>query len=304
MKVGLALGSGSARGFSHIGIIEVFQEKGIPIDVVAGTSIGAIVGASFAAGNLKKMHREAMNINRLNWTGFFNPSFSLDGWINKERMQLFLVRSGVYRKKLIEDLDIPFGTVTCDMATGKEVWCTKGSLFDAVWPSMAMPGVFPPVASGDGRWLIDGGIVNPVPVSLCRALGADFVIAVNLNADILRNRTEEIQQHTKHKERKPKDILLERFYSKAKNMLPFNKKEEVEFEPPDFFDTVSQSINIAQDRITKTRLAGDPPEIILAPKLSHVGLLETYRAKETIEEGRRTALVALPYIEDMLANHS
>lgn len=139
MKIGLALGSGSARGFSHIGIIEVFQEKGIPIDVVAGTSIGAIVGASFAAGNLKKLHREAMNINRLNWTGFFNPSFSLDGWINKERMQLFLVRSGIYRKKIIEDLNIPFGTVTCDIATGKEVWCTKGSLFDAVWPSMAMP---------------------------------------------------------------------------------------------------------------------------------------------------------------------
>lgn len=145
MKVGLALGSGSARGFSHIGIIDCLLDQGIVPDVVAGTSIGSIVGACFVTGHLDRLRKQALAINRLNWTTFFNPSFSIDGWINLHQMQMFLVKSGVERKqKRIEDLKIPFGTVTCDLMSGKEIWITKGPVFDSVWPSMAMPGVFRP----------------------------------------------------------------------------------------------------------------------------------------------------------------
>ena len=130
MKVGVALGSGSARGFAHIGILEYLQERGVHVDVVAGTSIGAIVGASYACGNLDRLKAQALNINRLNWTAFFNPSFSFDGWINLKHMQMFLVKSGIPRKMNIEDLKMPFGTVTCDLNTGKELWVTEGPVFD------------------------------------------------------------------------------------------------------------------------------------------------------------------------------
>ena len=276
MKVGLALGSGSARGFSHIGIIDCLLDQGIVPDVVAGTSIGSIVGACYVTGHLDRLRKQALAINRLNWTTFFNPSFSIDGWINLHQMQMFLVKSGVERKqKRIEDLKIPFGTVTCDLMSGKEIWITKGPVFDSVWPSMAMPGVFPPVEGPEGRWYIDGGIVNPVPVSLCRALGADVVIAVNLNNDLLRRVDIKKQEKAEHK-KKPSEVA--KIFAKAKNLIPAIKKE-VESDkpkPPDFFETISRSINIAQDRITKTRLAGDPPEIILCPKVSDIGLLETY----------------------------
>ena len=203
MKVGLALGSGSARGFSHIGIIDCLLDQGIVPDVVAGTSIGAIVGACYVSGHLERLRKQALAINRLNWTTFFNPSFSIDGWINLHQMQMFLVKSGVERKqKCIEDLKTPFGTVTCDLMSGKEIWITKGPVFDSVWPSMAMPGVFPPVEGPEGRWYIDGGIVNPVPVSLCRALGADVVIAVNLNNDLLRR--VEIEKQSKGSNKYPR----------------------------------------------------------------------------------------------------
>lgn len=308
MKIGVALGSGSARGFSHIGILEVLLENGIVPEVVAGCSIGSIVGAAYASGNLDRIKAEALAINRLKWAQFFNPSFSFDRWINLKHMQMWLVKSGIARKRLIEDLDMPFGSVTCDLQTGKEIWCTEGPVFDAVWPSMAMPGVFPPVAGPDGRWLIDGGLVNPVPVSLCRALGADIVIAVNLNADLLKahcpiKKTASVSEIVKPKEKKTSDnALLNRVYQKAREIIPaLNEKEEEELpEPPDFFSTIGHSVNIVQDRITRSRLAGDPPEIILAPRLGHIGLFETYRAEETIAEGRRCCERALPQIMDLI----
>lgn len=302
MKVGLALGSGSARGFSHIGIIDCLLDQGIVPDVVAGTSIGSIVGACYVSGHLDRLRKQALAINRLNWTTFFNPSFSIDGWINLHQMQMFLVKSGVERKqKRIEDLKIPFGTVTCDLMSGKEIWITKGPVFDSVWPSMAMPGVFPPVEGPEGRWYIDGGIVNPVPVSLCRALGADVVIAVNLNNDLLRRVDIEKEEKAEHK-KKPSEVA--KLFAKAKNLIPSIKKEkEAESDrpkPPDFFETISRSINIAQDRITKTRLAGDPPEIILCPKVSDIGLLETYRAEEAIRAGYKCCEANIAAIKDAI----
>ena len=232
MKVGLALGSGSARGFSHIGIIDCLLDQGIVPDVVAGTSIGSIVGACYVTGHLDRLRKQALAINRLNWTTFFNPSFSIDGWINLHQMQMFLVKSGVERKqKRIEDMKIPFGTVTCDLMSGKEIWITKGPVFDSVWPSMAMPGVFPPVEGPEGRWYIGGGIVNPVPVSLCRALGADVVIAVNLNNDLLRRVDIKKQEKAEHK-KKPSEVA--KIFAKAKNLIPAIKKE-VESDKPKRF---------------------------------------------------------------------
>ncbi len=274
-------------------------EQGIRIDVVAGTSIGAIVGASYACGNLDRLKAEALAINRLNWPAFFNPSFSFDGWINKHHMQMFLVKSGIARKKNIEELDMPFGTVTCDIETGKEIWMTSGSVFDSVWPSMAMPGVFPPVYTKEERWCIDGGVVNPVPVSLCRALGADVVIAVNLNSDLIA-RTNLSKTGKKPNEA---NMLLARAYQWLPSRLKSKEKPKEDAnspQHPDFFDTVSATINLVQDRITRTRLAGDPPEYILQPKLARIGLLETYRASEAIEAGRKCAEANIRMLKDAI----
>ena len=260
------------------------------------------MGACYVSGHLERLRKQALAINRLNWTTFFNPSFSIDGWINLHQMQMFLVKSGVERKqKCIEDLKTPFGTVTCDLMSGKEIWITKGPVFDSVWPSMAMPGVFPPVEGPEGRWYIDGGIVNPVPVSLCRALGADVVIAVNLNNDLLRR--VEIEKQSKGSNRK-KTSEVAKIFAKAKNLIPSIKKETESDKPkpPDFFETISRSINIAQDRITKTRLAGDPPEIILCPKVTDIGLLETYRAEEAIRAGYKCCEANIAAIKDAIGH--
>ena len=219
-----------------------------------------------------------------------------------DHIQIFLVKSCVERKqKCIEDLKTPFGTVTCDLMSGKEIWITKGPVFDSVWPSMAMPGVFPPVEGPEGRWYIDGGIVNPVPVSLCRALGADVVIAVNLNNDLLRR--VEIEKQSKGSNRK-KTSEVAKIFAKAKNLIPSIKKEAESDKPkpPDFFETISRSINIAQDRITKTRLAGDPPEIILCPKVTDIGLLETYRAEEAIRAGYKCCEANIAAIKDAIGH--
>ncbi len=299
MKLGLALGSGSARGFAHVGILEVLLENGIKPDVIAGTSMGAIIGASYATGNLERMRKQALQINRLNWHAFFNPSFSFDGWINLKYYQRFLVRGGVQRKRTIESLPIPFGTVTCDLYSGKEIWITKGPIFDAVWPSMSMPGVFPPAKRDNGRWYVDGGIVNPVPISLCRALGADIVIAVNLNSDLMAKRSPD--KYDK------KSSEASWFMEKAMGLLPNKMRKEKKERPydvppehPDFFETIGACINIAQDRITRSRLAGDPPEFMLQPKVSHIGLLETYRAGEAIEAGRQCAELSINNIKSLL----
>ena len=185
--------------------------------------------------------------------------------------------------------------------SGKEIWITKGPVFDSVWPSMAMPGVFPPVEGPEGRWYIDGGIVNPVPVSLCRALGADVVIAVNLNNDLLRR--VEIEKQSKGSNRK-KTSEVAKIFAKAKNLIPSIKKEAESDKPkpPDFFETIARSINIAQARITKTRLAGDPPEIILCPKVTDIGLLETYRAEEAIRAGYKCCEANIAAIKDAIGH--
>ena len=277
MKIGLALGSGSARGWAHIGVIEVLKENGIRPEIVAGTSIGAIVGASYAAGRLEQLKKQVLDLNKLAWATYFTPSTSLDGWINHGRLKNFLEDAGISPKAGFDSLKKSFGCVACDLESGKEKWFREGNVFEAVWASMAMPGVFPAVRLSN-RWYIDGGIINPVPVSLCRAMGADIVIAVNLNADIL-TRTQAWEA--------PEGAILKKVKKTARKILP---EHLVPFTdgpvPPKALENVSRSINIAQDIITRSRLAGDPPDVLITPRLAQIGLFETYRGPEAIEEGR------------------
>lgn len=295
-KIGLALGSGSARGWSHIGVINALANIGIEPDIICGCSIGGLVGASYAAGNLKELERWVRSLSRIDVARLLN--FSMNGFVDVERLQLFILQYVANESLQIEMIDKTFATVATDLETGREVWFTEGSLVEAVWSSISLPGVFPPVRSQD-RWLIDGGLVNPVPVSLCRALGAECVIAVNLNGDIVgKHFYQEQQKNESQQEQQNDEEGFAENISKALkeySLRLFGSAEKLQV--PGFFDTLASSINITQDRITRSRMAGDPPDITLTPKLSHLGLLEFFRAEEAIAEGEACVERMMPQLQ-------
>ncbi len=306
IKVGIALGSGSARGWAHIGVLHALKDMGIEPDIVAGCSIGAFVGAAYANGQLDILDEWSRTLTWKEIIGFFDFSLSKGGLIQGEKLFKFI------REKAgdpeIDNLSRQFGAVATELNTGREVWLRDGSLFDSVRASVAFPGLISPLKLHN-KWLIDGGLINPVPVSLCRAMGADIVIAVNLNGDLLKSspkvsvldeeNSEAIQENeTNFFERLATPLKVE--INKQKNFLIskfFNQNDK----NPGTFEVMASSINIMQDRITRSRMAGDVPEIIISPKLSQLGLLEFDKAEIAIEEGRRSVERVRTVIEDELA---
>ncbi|HAS79313.1 MAG TPA: patatin [Fusobacteriaceae bacterium] len=296
MKIGLALGSGSSRGWAHIGIIKALAEIGIVPDIVCGTSIGALVGASYVSNNLDDLEQWACSLTKFEIAKFFEINMSLNGFVDTRRLQNFLSKYVAKESDMIEEFSKQYAAVSTDLETGKEIWLTKGSVLDAVWSSVSLPGLFPAIKSND-RWLVDGGLVNPVPISTCRALGADIVIAVDLNGDILGKHFKKQRSSRKKKGVINKLNDLVREYKPL--IFDVNRGDE---SPPNLFDAIASSINITQDRITKNRMAEDPPDILLSPKLSHIKLLEFYRAKEAIDEGRRCVQNNLTDLKFFLKN--
>ncbi|MBW1750600.1 MAG: patatin-like phospholipase RssA [Deltaproteobacteria bacterium] len=291
--VGFALGGGSSRGWAHIGIIHALSEIGIEADIVCGCSIGSIVGASYLAGNLDSLEQWVCSLTQIEVAKFFELNLSLQGFVDIERLQTFFTKYICRENTQFKDLSKTFATVSTDLETGREIWFTEGPVLNSVWASISLPGLFPPIQN-QGRWLVDGGLVNPVPVSVCRALGADIVIAVNLNGDI-------VGKHFITKNQTKEDKSDNVFSTLKKSMrsysdLFFEKIKEKD-SPPSLLDAITSSINITQDRITRSRMAGDPPNILLSPKLAHIGLLEFYRAKEAIQEGKNCVKRMLPEIQ-------
>lgn len=293
VKVGLVLGSGSSRGWSHIGVIEALHAHGIEPDIICGCSIGALVGASYAANKITALEDWVRSLSLLETARFASLDTSLNGVINKERLQKVLRQFIADEGFSIADLQRPFASVATDLNSGREVWFTEGLLLDAVWASISLPGFFPPVRDKN-RWLVDGGLVNPVPVSVCRALGADFVIAVNLNGDLVGRHTEKLASHRE-------EDTPTHWSDKIPWPLGGNSKDGAEIErPPGVFETIAGSINIIQDRITRSRMVGEPPDILITPELADIGLLEFYRAAECIDEGKDSVRRALPEIQRLL----
>ena len=295
LKLGIALGSGSARGWSHIGVLNALAEQEIHPDIVCGTSIGALVGASYVCNNISKLDGWVRSLTKFDIARFFELNRSLSGFVNQDRLHRFLNAHIAEDTRLIEDVGKRYASVSTELASGREIWLSQGAIVDAVWASISLPGLFPAINNA-GRWLVDGGLVNPVPVSVCKALGADVVIAVNLNGDLVGRHFD----HTKRGEKtangfSSKMTSLVKEYTGS--LLPDTKSAQ---QQPGLFDAVAGSVNIIQDRITRSRLAGDPPDILLAPKLSQIGLLEFYRASEAIEEGQRCVQRALPDIKEAL----
>ncbi len=288
MRIGLALGSGSARGWSQIGVIRALGELGIRPDVVTGTSIGALVGAAWVSGYLDRLESWIRDLDRVDILRLMDPHLKGGGFIRGEKLMSALGEH--VRDMNIEDMEIPFAAVATDLASGREIWLREGSMLEAVRASIALPGIFAPARVGD-RWLVDGGLVNPVPVSLCRALDADVVIAVNLNGDIVGKHLE-VQGPERDPEipESPEGIgaaitrLRMGLQLRLDSLISSVARREESAEPG-LFDVLAGSINIVQDRITRSRMAGDPPEVIISPRLSHIRLMEFDRGAEAIRAG-------------------
>lgn len=302
-RVGLALGGGVARGWAHIGVWRALTRYGVVPEVVVGSSVGALVGGLALAGKLPALEAWARSLTRLKIVSYLDLKVSSGGLIGGvhlvEEMRTHL---GALRS---EDLPVPFVAVTTDLVTGHEVWLREGVLVDNLRASFSLPGVFPPVLV-EGRWLVDGALVNPVPVSVCRALGAQVVIAINLSGDILG------------KSRKPGtristaagfDLLkfLEERPAPAAAAPPSTLSALArrvfrrDYDGPSLFGVMVSSFGIITDRITRSRLAGDPPDVHIQPRLGHIGLLEFDRADEAIAEGEAAVERALPELCDAMS---
>ncbi|KAA3625861.1 MAG: patatin [Proteobacteria bacterium] len=294
MKIGLALGSGAARGAAHIGVIKALERLGLKPDIVCGCSIGAMIGAAYVNGNLERLEHWFGKLTRLEMLRYFEVNFAGSGIVKAETFSEFLAGEICDPDLDMEALDTKFASVATEIRSGKEVWLQRGNLLDAVRASIALPGLFRPVAL-DGGWLVDGGLVNPVPVSICRSLGADLVIAVNLNTDI-------VGKHFIERENAADADMVahwrQRFSAYSNSWLGglFEKNHA-----PGLFDTLASSFNIMQDRITRSRMAGDPPDVTLSPRLSHIGLLEFYRASAAMAEGEATVKRMATEIEYVVA---
>ena len=305
-RIGLALGSGSARGWAHIGVIKALAESGIEADIVCGSSVGALVGAALVTGSIDALEDWTRRITWREMVRFLDFRPAGGGLITGKRlMKLFREFFG---DRPIESLPLPFAAVATDLGSGREVWLREGPLIEAVRASLALPGLITPVNRGTQR-LLDGGLVNPVPVSLCRALGADVIIAVNLNGDMAGRRRARHRARRRISERlQSQSDLLDRLFKEVPGLR--HSANEIATQlfgagpgRPGYFEVVLTAINIMQDQITQSRMAGNPPDVLLVPRLNHIGLLEFNRAEETIAEGRKCVERALPALEDSLGRN-
>ena len=288
-RIGLALGSGSARGWAHIGAIRALEERGVKPDLVCGTSIGALVGGIYASGQLDALEHwvttlawgHVVRLMDLTWKG---------GLIRGQR--LFNLFRSTFEEREFGELDIRFGCVATELASGREIWIQRGKLLDAVRASIAMPGLFTPVVR-DGTVLVDGGLVNPVPVSMCRAFGAEIVIAVDLSWGKLgpyRNMARDVPPPAAPR-------WLERL---RPDWLGARPKKDEGPAIPSIFEVFNTALDITEQRVARSRLAGEPADGRITALLPDFGTMEYHRAAEAIAEGRVAVERMMPLIEQVV----
>ncbi|HEX9361928.1 MAG TPA: patatin-like phospholipase family protein [Bradyrhizobium sp.] len=303
--IGLALGGGAARGLAHIGIIRTLVAHGIVPNVVVGTSIGAVVGGAYATGHLDTLEEWARRLQPRNILGYLDIRLNGSGLIGGDKLAAQL--EAAIGPTLIEDLPMKFATVATEVRTGHEIWLTHGRMVEAMRASYALPGIFSPVLVGD-RWLVDGALVNPVPVSAARAFGAEIVIAANLSSDIFAHSTT-IYSHGPSAELTvavAPDTMIEPAAPKRGLGRLFSAERTMKRE---FFGTAGRpgissvmvdAFNIMQDRITRARLAGDPPDLLISPRVGEIGWFDFHRADDLIAHGTRAAERAIDSIQEAI----
>lgn len=295
-SIGLALGSGSARGWAHIGVIRALTEAGLEADYVAGASIGAAVGAVYASGDLDALEDVALELDWRQVASFFDAVLPKSGLIDGKKLSAF-IRHHV-KETRIEELPLPFCAIATDLETGEEVAIREGDIIEAVRASFSIPGILTPVR-WNGRTLVDGGLVNPVPVNVLRDMGAEFVIAVDLSHGVVGRKM------ARDRTAPPKPAARESRVTEARNRIAralrtrmarvglpaldqitrWRSRERL----PSIFDVMITSLNIMEAFITKSRLEADPPDLLIQPKVGHIRSLEFHRAEEAIAEGYREA---------------
>jgi NTE family protein len=298
--IGLALGGGAARGFAHIGIVRTLVAHGIVPNVVVGTSIGAVIGGAYAAGHLDTLEEWARRLQPRNILGYLDIRLNGSGLIGGDKLASQL--EAAIGPTLIEDLPIKFATVATEVRTGHEIWLTHGRIVDAMRASYALPGIFSPVLVGD-RWLVDGALVNPVPVSAARALGAEIVIAANLSSDVFTHSTT-IYSHGPAAD--VPEVVIEPAPPKRGFGKLFSPERTMKREffgssgRPGISTVMVDAFNIMQDRITRARLAGDPPDMLITPRVGQIGWFDFHRADDLIAFGTRAAERAIDSIQEAI----
>lgn len=293
-RIGLALGGGAARGWAHIGVINTLLKNGIVPDVIAGTSIGALVGGAYAAGRLDVLDDWCRAVTKRSVLGLMDFRIGASGLINGTRLARLMIQN--FGNLDIEDMDKRFAAIATEIGSGHEIWITQGKLIDAIRASYALPGIFSPVKL-EGRWLMDGALVNPIPISAARALGARVVIAVNVNADAFGRGT--VIQTLENNEIPAAQMEPRRIA----NPLNFFRRDLLAdgTGPRGITSVMVDAFNITQDRIARSRLAGDPPDVMISPKLRDVGLFEFHRAAEAIKLGEEATEKMLGEIAETVA---
>jgi len=294
-KIGVALGGGAARGWAHIGVLQALEQAGLSPDIVVGTSIGSVAGGCYVAGKLDELEVFAQSLTRRRVFGLLDFNFAGSGLISGQKLYGELDEH--LRDIRIEQMDKKFVAVATEIKTGHEIWLTKGPLVPAMHASYALPGIFRPV-NINNRWLFDGALVNPIPVSVCRALGARIVIAVNLNWDYFGKGTVIPDQDAFAEEDLPADEYLppEGNGRAAKRLLHrqfFGRGDGA----PGISSVMMDAFNIIQDRIARSRLAGDPPDIMIMPVLGEVGMFDFHMAGQAISSGKEATEKVLTDIE-------
>lgn len=273
-RIGLALGGGSARGWAHVGVIRALLEMGITPDVIAGTSAGAMVGAAYVCGRLDDFERW---LSGLVWTDAVSYlDFGVTGGLVKGK-KLFKFFAQYLDDQPIETLPMPFAAVATDLETGAEVWMKEGSLFAAVRASISVPGLLRPVLR-EGRWCVDGGLVDPVPIKLCRTLGADLVIGVDVNSGIL-------------------DWPMAKSAAAEKSAAEPADRDP---EEPSLYEVVERSLRIVQERLARSRMKEDPPDVLLQPKVAEIGFIEFHRADDSFTAGREVVAGAAAELREKI----
>ena len=295
--IGLALGSGAARGWAHVGVLQALAQEGVVPQIICGCSIGAFVGAAAAAGDLDKLAHWA---NKLKWQDVVSLlDVSLrSGLIKGDKLIGFFERNFVDRD--FSELEMRFACVATELTTGREIWLQEGSVSAAVRASIAVPGLMTPVLH-NGRLLVDGGLVNPVPVSLCRAMGADIVIAVDVGADMIAR-----MPRARLADAGPPDEAEAGWTERVLARFGFGNNGRALAEPPpaasrrevlpSLVSVISSSINIMQVRIARSRLAGEPADVLISPRVGHLGLMDYHRAAEAVAEGEAAVARMLPLL--------
>jgi NTE family protein len=298
-SIGLALGGGAARGFAHIGVLRALIANGIVPDVIVGTSIGAVVGGCYAANQMDDLESWSRALTVRGVLSYLDINLSGSGLIRGDQLAKRL-NVGLADQR-IDDLPIRFAAIATEFNTGHEIWLTRGRLAEALRASYALPGIFPPVRIG-GRWLVDGALVNPVPVSAARALGARLVIAVNLNADLFGRGTI-IASHGSDDEddaanAAPKSNGLRGMFTRDRAL---RRQFLGRRGRPGIPTVMVEAFNVMQDRITRARLAGDPPDVLISPRLGQIGWFDFHHAGEAIAIGADATEKAMAAVNEAVA---